>query len=361
MVLCCRSICSSLGKLNCTSTFTFIIANIALVVYIFSHLGYQVFTFPENKSHKSTAAPPMKVFKKRSFYDKLNYFAEEKTEAVKELEPVKFMNLDPKFIRDNCSYKLDIQEWSPKNWNTKSFNVCLVSSDQVTKNLIKIKGNVEPDIQKNFFTQVFPKHPNAAFLDIGANIGAYSISAAILGRKVYAFEPVPKLAKSLSQTVKLNNLTNRINLYPYAVMDKKSCVFQTKNSQIARDPDCSKNSDIETVTLDDVLPMLQKQNISEVIVKIDVDELEPYVILGGQKFLEQMDVPYISMKFQNMADRLKSNSSGDEEKQKMIRSMLTALSKNFNPATIGNSPLETAAVRQRYDLVFSKFLCALSR
>jgi len=53
------------------------------------------------------------------------------------------------------------------------------------------------------------KHQDSVFLDIGANIGYYSISASNFGfKKIYSFEPVPKTINKLKFNIELNNLEN---------------------------------------------------------------------------------------------------------------------------------------------------------
>ena len=48
-------------------------------------------------------------------------------------------------------------------------------------------------------------------------------------------------------------------------------------------------------TLDDLLPVFERQGIKEAVMKIDCEGSEPKVIAGGKKFLSIIDVPYISM------------------------------------------------------------------
>ena len=39
------------------------------------------------------------------------------------------------------------------------------------------------------FGDILPRYPEAALIDIGAHMGMYTVSAAKLGRRVFAFEP----------------------------------------------------------------------------------------------------------------------------------------------------------------------------
>jgi FkbM family methyltransferase len=62
-------------------------------------------------------------------------------------------------------------------------------------------------------------------LDIGANIGYYTLMEALVVKdkgKVYAFEPESKNFELLNKNVKENNYFNIVRTYPFAVSDKNS-------------------------------------------------------------------------------------------------------------------------------------------
>ena len=56
------------------------------------------------------------------------------------------------------------------------------------------------------------------FVDIGANIGYYSLNAARLGaQKVIAIEPNPTILSRLNDNIALNNLSSKIAVHDVAV------------------------------------------------------------------------------------------------------------------------------------------------
>ena len=61
--------------------------------------------------------------------------------------------------------------------------------------------------------KIFPKYPNAVFIDVEGHIGVYSISTAKLRQKVLTFEPTAETLKFLTHSIALNNLTNPIHLF----------------------------------------------------------------------------------------------------------------------------------------------------
>jgi FkbM family methyltransferase len=56
------------------------------------------------------------------------------------------------------------------------------------------------------------------FVDIGSNVGYFSVAAAELGAEVWAFEANPSLARLLRKTTAFNDFY--INTFPYAVSDR---------------------------------------------------------------------------------------------------------------------------------------------
>ena len=51
------------------------------------------------------------------------------------------------------------------------------------------------------------------FVDVGANIGAYTVLA---GARTYAFEPIPAALHSLRDNLALNQISGRVSIEPYA-------------------------------------------------------------------------------------------------------------------------------------------------
>lgn len=134
------------------------------------------------------------------------------------------------------------------------------------------------------------------FIDIGANIGAFSLLAAskITNGKIYAFEPSPHILPILKQNIALNNKFDRIEIEKVAASDKEGNI----NFDISETPDYNhivssnevkrKSINILTKTIDF---FLKRKNISHVkLIKIDVEGAEMIVLKGMQKSLQQRKV-----------------------------------------------------------------------
>ena len=60
----------------------------------------------------------------------------------------------------------------------------------------------------------------AVFVDVGANIGFWTLAAAQAGHEVYAFEPVPRNVAMVQASLARNKLQERVHLFAYAVGDR---------------------------------------------------------------------------------------------------------------------------------------------
>lgn len=138
-------------------------------------------------------------------------------------------------------------------------------------------------------------------LDIGANTGAYALIAATdnFQRKVYAFEPVPKVFKYLKRNVELNKADNlQINSSAITNYDGDITLYITsaaipKTSSTAKEfkrVGANEATSVRALTVDSFVTM---NNISKVdLIKIDTETTEHLVLQGANNVL-QRDEPII--------------------------------------------------------------------
>jgi FkbM family methyltransferase len=136
--------------------------------------------------------------------------------------------------------------------------------------------------------------PGTVFLDIGANIGYYTLLAAsrIGGEgKVLAFEPNPDNCEILTCSIRENCFKN-ITLYPYAVAEKEQELriypdMTNSTSLVVGEQYRTADSGapahvVKAVALDNFLKGCDKIDI----VKIDIDGGEPLALKGMQKLIQ---------------------------------------------------------------------------
>lgn len=125
------------------------------------------------------------------------------------------------------------------------------------------------------------------FVDIGANIGIYAVPFAKKIKRIIAFEPDPKSAKLLLQSIQLNNAYN-IELRQKAVGSSRqrvryylSSVPMTSGVTMANE--ILEELEVETTDLDTEL--LYESKVDWLL--IDVEGSEIGVLLGAKKLLKQ--------------------------------------------------------------------------
>lgn len=151
---------------------------------------------------------------------------------------------------------------------------------------------------------------DSVFLDVGANMGYFSILSAskITQGKIFAFEPVPKTLSYLRKNIILNQLSARIWQYGAAIGDKDGFAFITTNmygrNHITsfRKKNCVK---VRTLTLDTFSREMNLQGVD--LIKADVEGAELMVLKGSERLISR-DKPFLVLEVQeNWMRRFGSN------------------------------------------------------
>ncbi len=116
------------------------------------------------------------------------------------------------------------------------------------------------------------------FVDVGANVGGYSLRAAAFDMKVYAFEPNPDNLTLLRRNIEINKLP--VEVLPYALGSKAAKARLAPNGGVSRIVE-KEGVEVDMRTLDSFdLPAAD-------LLKIDVEGFELEVIRGAEKTLEK--------------------------------------------------------------------------
>jgi len=166
----------------------------------------------------------------------------------------------------------------------------------VDLNLLRIGDMSEAMIEKALTEEPYTIHwilnmPKGSVLyDIGANMGIYSILAALTGKIVYAFEPMPYNLHLLYRNMQINHIS-KDRLYPVPVALGFGDHLQWQTVTPMRDAPGAANiyagdeasGIIPTIGLD----FISRQFFRPDYVKIDVDGPESDIILGGWNTLRK--------------------------------------------------------------------------
>ena len=179
--------------------------------------------------------------------------------------------------------------------------------DEYISNCVRKKGFWEA-YTTEVLMELFKYRPNTIFVDIGANIGYFSIIAASYGINVIAFEPVQANSDLFEISIGLNGCEKLITLYKIPLSDRiENISLNICNYNMglcsSRDLD---NTDYTikttTSTLDNFDSHFGGYNL---IVKIDVECMEQKVLQGMLRTLEAGKITHIIIEMEKYNQAIK--------------------------------------------------------
>lgn len=196
--------------------------------------------------------------------------------------------------------------------------------------------------------------PGAVFIDIGANIGYFSLLAApLVGEQgtVIAFEPNPDNCFLLAHSIRANGYTN-IHVLPYAVTERAETLglfapFPLSNGQIISFLEASGQKEkvahiIGSVALDDFLGDVERIDI----IKMDIEGAEPQALRGMYRLL-QLHRPSLITEFNPTAIEMTSHVTPESFLEQIKESGFDLFLLDSMGADIG-PPQSTEAILHTY-------------
>jgi len=124
-------------------------------------------------------------------------------------------------------------------------------------------------------------HPQDTVLDIGANIGAFTVALATSARSVHAFEPIPTNADQLEKNIRLNHLTNVV-VHRVGLADAAGRLY-AQQTQDAGEIFLTQKEGGLVVPVQTLDALFATEKIS--CIKIDVEGMEERVLHGGAQVI----------------------------------------------------------------------------
>lgn len=164
------------------------------------------------------------------------------------------------------------------------------------------------------------RNPHLDFIDIGANIGSYTMYVAALGRFCLAIDCFEPNIRRIQRAAQLMNVQNRVVLVQNALFTESGKILRLSydarniggqeinaiyhlNQTDQTDPYL-----VRTIKFDEVAPILRARGVRGVIMKVDIEGSESFIAEGGSKIFDEFDIPYIQMewfKVRHIANRVK--------------------------------------------------------
>ncbi len=209
---------------------------------------------------------------------------------------VRYFLSSPEF--KNNQRDQEIHKKTPVEVELDGFSMYVAPPDGAIGKYIIDNRSWEPHVTKTIRQCV---KPGMVFVDIGANIGYFSMLAASMvgsSGKVIAFEPDQFNASLLYLNAQKNGFQN-IEIYPFAVAESKKIVVYDNldgNGSISDPGDAlqtlTSRTVVHAVKLDDIL---HQENVIDII-KIDIEGAEHLALLGATALI-QLHRPIIVAEF----------------------------------------------------------------
>ena len=171
-----------------------------------------------------------------------------------------------------------------------------------------IRQNVWEKELIGVFLAALKKVNDIIMLDIGCNIGLYTLAAARERIRVVSIDANVENLRLLSKSLTLGEFTETVTLIWNALSDTYTNVslkthptdvgqfsVRTDNKTISK-----KDTVIETILLDDLLYLCKGKPVG---IKMDVELFELKVLKGGMEFLKNIDIRFIQMEISHHIKR----------------------------------------------------------
>jgi FkbM family methyltransferase len=207
-----------------------------------------------------------------------------------------------------------------------------ITGDRFVSKVIKNEGVWERPVVE-FFMKVLQSNPTFQVLDIGAQLGQFTIYAAKLGRTSVAVEPFYDNYIRLHASALQNNLTSRIILVNNGISDRPGEVKELRinhdniGGQGIKDSEEENKKQNEnssaivlvdkkyllvTITLDDLVSVLP-DNFNKAIMKIDIEGYELKAFRHAANLLKRVEVSVILFEWLGKSDTAKFPEQEIEE------------------------------------------------
>ena len=255
-------------------------------------------------------------------------------------------NIPHKLKCDNCVVFKHTQ--GPNHFDCRQLktyphpSVCLYPSEEdiYLSRSIKKEGLWEKHILEHILLLLGGDY-SIGFIDLGANIGVYSLAAAKLGHNVLAIEPFTENVHRLTAASKIDNTQDKIVTLHNAVSDTSGPMALIMNTQNQGDIRLNSNdiysysdnvaygySYTEVITLNNLITYV---NFSKAVMKIDIQGYEHHIFRKANQLMDQVYIPYIFMEWILMREFYGSEITQSKDKDLVQELVEYLVGRGYSP------------------------------
>ena len=164
--------------------------------------------------------------------------------------------------------------------------------------------------------------PHQVLWDIGANVGVFSLFAALEGKnKVISLEPSAESFATLNANIRLNKLDKHISAFCFAGASNTQVMkLFMKDASSGASHNSIKNAEnqfgdfdvngeqaIIAISLDDLIKLFKMPTPNHI--KLDVDGKEPEILEGARETLKKIETIHIEVEGKNLTDNISTIES----------------------------------------------------
>jgi len=158
--------------------------------------------------------------------------------------------------------------------------------------------------------KVLEKDSRFQFVDLGANLGTYTLPMAHIKRNVLAVEPSFETVRRLKKAIYMGNMSQYVTVLYNAMSDGHETLSlgqqlkHAANTYLLKSINCTEtdpnrcvSSTVNTITMDDLIPLMTSDRA---IIKVDIQgsEIKAFNTVTASKFFDAIQVPYIFLEWQ---------------------------------------------------------------
>lgn len=187
-------------------------------------------------------------------------------------------------------------------------------SDFVSRHFLENNTYEEEYMQILF--RLFLRYPEYGLIDVGGNIGAYTMFAAAMKRTVISIECFRPNYRRIAKAVQIEQLQDNVILIGNAIYSQSGRFLNLSSQPKNIGGQCTvdtgiivKNTDdsfiVETIRFDDILPIIQQTNKrSFLFIKADIEASEHYLFETGIQLFQSIDIPVIIIEWDRFRDHV---------------------------------------------------------